>query len=116
MTGEATTPDLFLARKAAAGQEEAWADLVDRHGRRIFNLALQFAGSREEAEDLTQEIFLRLFQNLRSYRGEVPLMAWALKLSRNLCIDHYRRTRQERKWHRVASEVLDSVPSAEDLE
>lgn len=116
MNPEAPNPDLFLARRAAAGQEEAWADLVDRHGRRLYNLALQFAGTREEAEDLTQEIFLRLFQSLRSYRGEVPLLGWALRLSRNLCIDHYRRTRQERRWHRVASEVLDHLPSAEDLE
>jgi len=116
MSGPAPNPDLFLARRAAAGQEDAWADLIDRHGRRLFNLALQFAGSREEAEDLTQEIFIRLYQNLRSYRGEVPLLGWALKLSRNLCIDHYRRTRQERKWHRVASEVLDHLPSSDDVE
>lgn len=111
-----TDPDLFLARRAAAGQEEAWADLVDRHGRRLYNLALQFSGTREEAEDLTQEIFLRLFQNLRSYRGEVPLLGWALRLSRNLCIDHYRRTRHERRWRRVASEVLEHIPSDEDVE
>ncbi len=116
MTESAPNPDLFLARRAAAGQEDAWADLVDRHGRRLFNLALQFAGNREEAEDLTQEIFIRLHQNLRSYRGEVPLLGWALKLSRNLCIDHYRKTRQERKWHKVASEVLDHLPSTEDVE
>lgn len=116
MSESAPNPDLFLARRAAAGQEDAWADLVDRHGRRLFNLALQFAGSREEAEDLTQEIFIRLHQNLRSYRGEVPLMGWALKLSRNLCIDHYRKTRQERKWRKVASEVLDHLPSTHDLE
>ena len=116
MSESAPNPDLFLARRAAAGQEDAWADIVDRHGRRLFNLALQFAGNREEAEDLTQEIFIRLHQNLRSYRGEAPLLGWALKLSRNLCIDHYRKTRQERKWHRVASEVLDHLPSTDDVE
>lgn len=116
MNGSPPSPDLFLAKRAAAGHADAWADLIDRHGRRLFNLALQFAGTRDEAEDLTQEIFLRLYQNLRSYRGEVPLLGWALKLSRNLCIDHYRRTRQERRWHRVASEVLDQLPSTDDVE
>lgn len=109
-------PDLFLARRAAAGHEDAWADLISRHGRRLFNLALQFSGGREDAEDLTQEIFIRLYQNLRSYRGEVPLMGWALRLSRNLCIDHYRRTRQERKWRRVTEVVLEQLPASRDFE
>lgn len=116
MEGEIPSPDLFLAKRAAAGHESAWAELIDRHGPRLFNLALQFAGSREEAEDLTQEIFMRLYLNLRSYRGEVPLIGWALRLSRNLCIDHYRRTRQERRWRRVASEVLEHLPSTDNVE
>lgn len=116
MSSSEPNPDLFLARRAAAGHEDAWADLIDRHGRRLFNLALQFSGGREEAEDLTQEIFIRLYQNLRTYRGEVPLMGWALRLSRNLCIDHYRRTRQERKWRRVTEVVLEQLPASGDFE
>jgi RNA polymerase sigma-70 factor (ECF subfamily) len=116
MEGEVPSPDLFLAKRAAAGHEGAWAELIDRHGPRLFNLALQFSRSREEAEDLTQEIFMRLYLNLKSYRGEVPLIGWALRLSRNLCIDHYRRTRRERAWRRVASEVLDRLPSTDDVE
>jgi RNA polymerase sigma-70 factor, ECF subfamily len=120
MNGATTSPDLFLARRAAAGHDDAWDQLVDKYGRRLFNLAFQFSGSREEAEDLTQEIFVRLYLNLRTYRGDVPLIAWALRLSRNLCIDHYRRTRRERSWHRVAEAVLEQLPAGgclqEDLE
>ncbi len=116
MNGSTPSPDLFLARRAAAGHDDAWADLIDRHGRRLYNLALQFSGGREEAEDLTQEIFIRLYQNLRTYRGEVPLLGWALRLSRNLCIDHYRRSRQERKWHRVTEAVLEQLPATGDFE
>lgn len=116
MNGAESNPDLFLARRAAAGHEDAWAELVDRYGRRLFNLALQFGGGREEAEDLTQEVFIRLYQNLRTYRGEVPLLGWALRLSRNLCIDHYRRSRQERKWHRVTEAILEQLPARGDAE
>ena len=54
-----TSPDLMLARRAAAGQPEAWDELIELYGRRIYNVAYQFAASREEAEDLTQEIFLK---------------------------------------------------------
>lgn len=108
------TPDLLLARRAAAGQPQAWDELIARHGERLFNLALHFAGSVEEAEDLTQEIFLRLYQSLRLYRGDCPLLGWALRLSRNLCIDHYRRLRRERLSTAVSDEVLEHLPAADD--
>lgn len=114
MSGTVASPDLLLARRAAAGQEDAWRDLVAAHGARIYNLALQFARSREEAEDLTQEIFLRLYQNLRGYRGEVPFAGWALRLSRNLCIDHYRRSREERRAAMLPAEVLESIAGPAD--
>ena len=99
-------PDLFLARRAAAGHADAWAELIERYGRRIYNIAFQFAGNRAEAEDLTQEIFLRLYRNLGRYRGDRPLAGWTLRLSRNLCIDHYRRTRTERRTVVVSEEIL----------
>lgn len=107
-------PDLLLARRAAAGQPQAWDELIERHGERLFNLALQFSASVEEAEDLTQEIFLRLYQSLRLYRGDCPLLGWALRLSRNLCIDHWRRVRRERLATAVSEEVLLQMPAADD--
>ena len=107
-----SSPDLLLARRAAAGQEEAWQEIVDLYGRRIFNLAYQFGGRPQVAEDLTQEIFLRLWRNLRSYRGDVPFAGWALRLSRNLCIDHYRRNR--RRGTEVPAEVLDQLPAPDN--
>jgi RNA polymerase sigma-70 factor (ECF subfamily) len=108
------TPDLLLARRAAAGQAGAWDEILALYGERLYNLAFQFAGSRPEAEDLTQEIFLRLFQNLRRYRGEAPLAAWAFRLSRNLCIDHYRRMREERRSVAVSEEILRQVAAGDD--
>lgn len=116
MGGSVPSPDLFLARRAAAGHPDAWDQIIEAHGRRLYNLALQFSGSREDAEDLTQEIFLRLHLNLKSYRGDVPLIGWALRLSRNLCIDHYRKTRAERGWLRVTEAVLEQLPARGDLE
>jgi RNA polymerase sigma-70 factor, ECF subfamily len=108
------SPDLLLARRAAAGEATAWDEIVARHGARLFNLALQFAGSVPEAEDLTQEIFLRLYRQLSRYDGQAPLAGWAFRLSRNLCIDHYRRLRRERRAVAVADEVLAQVPAADD--
>lgn len=113
MSAPAPSPDLLLARRAAAGRVDAWEELLALYGERIYNLALHFAGAAEDAEDLTQEIFLRLYQNLRLYRGDVPLAAWALRLSRNLCIDHYRRARRERRAAAVSEEVLARMPAGD---
>ena len=103
--------DLRLARRAAAGKGSAWDQIIDLYGGRIFGLALQFSHDRAAAEDLTQDIFLRLFKNLRKYRGDVPLVAWTLRLSRNLCIDHYRRTRRERESVFLPEHALASMTS-----
>ena len=106
--------DLLLARLAASGRADAWETLLTLYGERVYNLAFHFAGSAADAEDLTQEVFLRLYQNLRLYRGDVPLAAWALRLSRNLCIDHYRRARRERRAAAVSEEVLAQLPAQGD--
>jgi len=108
------TADLRLARRAAAGEPAAWRELVDRFGPRIHSLALHFARDAERAQDLTQEIFLRLFQNLGSYRGDVPLLAWTLRLSRNLCIDDYRRRRAERAFRFLPLEHLEPLRDGSD--
>jgi RNA polymerase sigma-70 factor (ECF subfamily) len=109
-----TSPDRMLARRAAAGQPEAWDELIELYGRRIYNVAYQFSSSREEAEDLTQEIFLKLYQNLERFRGDVPLVAWALRLSRNHCIDLYRKTRREKRSTFVSEIILEQVASNDD--
>jgi len=113
-TTSPTSPDLLLARLAARGRADAWDELLALYGERVYNLAFHFAGSAADAEDLTQEIFLRLYQNLRLYRGDVPLAAWALRLSRNLCIDNYRRTRRERRAVVVSEGVLANLPAGDD--
>jgi RNA polymerase sigma-70 factor (ECF subfamily) len=114
MTTPLPSPDLLLARRAAGGRPEAWEELLALFGSRMYNLAVHFAGSIMDADDLTQEIFLRLYQNLRLYRGDVPLAAWALRLSRNVCIDQYRRARRERRAAMLSDELLAALPAADD--
>lgn len=112
----ATSPDLFLARRAASADPRAWDEIIELYGERIFNLAFRFTHNQQEAEDLTQDIFLKLYRNLDRYRGDVPLVAWALRLSRNLCIDHYRHHRTRNQAETVSEEVLKHVASDDDVE
>jgi RNA polymerase sigma-70 factor, ECF subfamily len=106
--------DLRLARRAAAGEPAAWGEIVDRFGPRIHSLALHFSRDPDRAQDLTQDIFLRLFQSLGSFRGDVPLMAWTLRLSRNLCIDDYRRRRLERGFRFVPLDAVATLQGSSD--
>jgi len=71
--------------------------LVNTYSRRIFSLAYQFSGTREEAEDMTQEIFLKLYNALAKYDFGRNFDAWLLTLARNHLIDEYRRTKWEKK-------------------
>ena len=78
------------------GDQRAWAVIMDRYRRKVFNVAYKFVGRHDEAEDLTQEIFLKVFKALDTFDRRANFTTWIISISRNLCIDHYRRVRKER--------------------
>lgn len=97
LTGMVLDADASLVERCLSGQEAAWEDLVRLHTRRVYAICYRFTSSDSESQDLTQEVFLRIFKNLRSFRaGEGSFAVWLTRLTRNLLIDHYRRTRLER--------------------
>ena len=96
-TSNSLDADVQLVERCLSGQEAAWEDLVKVHTRRVYSICYRFTNSDTEAQDLTQDVFLRVFKNLRSFRsGEGLFVVWLTRLTRNLLIDHYRRTRMER--------------------
>ena len=76
---------------------------MDTYAKRVFSMAYQFCGSREEAEDLTQEIFLKLYHSLPKFDFQRNFTAWLLTLTKNYLIDEYRRT----KWERTRRDEFD---------
>jgi RNA polymerase sigma-70 factor, ECF subfamily len=86
-----------LIQRCLQGDELAWTIVVQRYRRKIFNVAYKFVGRHEEAEDLTQEIFLKVFKSLDTFDRRANFQTWLISVSRNLCIDHYRKVRQERQ-------------------
>ncbi len=98
-------PDATLVERCLKGDEAAWEDLVRTHTRRVFSICYRFTNSQTEAQDITQEVFLRVFRSLRSYRpSEGSFSVWLGRLTRNLLIDHYRRAKLDR-----ASAPLEDV-------
>jgi RNA polymerase sigma-70 factor, ECF subfamily len=90
-------PDAQLVQQCLQGDGSAWEELVRRHTRRIFNICYRFTGNSTEAEDLSQEVFLRVYRTLASYRSAYGGFAtWMTSVTRNLLIDHYRRTKRDR--------------------
>lgn len=71
--------------------------LVNAYSKRIFNMAYQFTGTREEAEDMTQDIFMKLYTSLEKYDFQKNFTAWLLTLTKNHLIDQYRKTKWEKK-------------------
>jgi RNA polymerase sigma-70 factor (ECF subfamily) len=103
--------DLQLVERCLAGDEGAWEDLVKTHTRRVYSICYRFTGKDSEAQDLTQEVFLRLFRTLKSFRaGEGSFTVWLSRMTRNLLIDNYRRTRADR----VTDSIEDQLPMLEE--
>ncbi len=99
-----------LVRGCLAGDGAAWENLVRRYNRKIYNICYRFTGSADEAEDLTQEVFIKVYRNLDNFdasRGS--FMTWMATMTRNLLVDHFRKTRQER-----ATDSLDAAPGEEE--
>ena len=102
--------DAALVERCLSGDDTAWEDLVRGHTRRVYALCYRFTGKDSEAQDMTQDVFLRVFRTLRSYRAEEGAFGtWLARLTRNLLIDNYRRTKQDR----VTDSIDDQLPVIE---
>jgi len=103
-----------VVERCRAGDDSAWAELVESTADDIFRLAVSFTRNRAEAEDLTQEVFLKLWQNLHRYLRGSSFRAWAYRVARNLFVDAYRRSREQRKATWVDPEFLETIPGGDD--
>jgi RNA polymerase sigma-70 factor (ECF subfamily) len=102
-----------LVERCLQGDDSAWEGIVNAYGRRIYNLSYRYSSRTDEAEDLSQEIFIRVYQNLKSYRSDAgSFQNWILKVGRNLIIDRYRQTRRFQA--SAGSEELEAMNIKDD--
>ena len=96
-----------LIRRCVSGDAAAWEEIVQRYHRRIYNICYRFAGSSDDAQDLTQEVFIKMYRTLNSYDVERgAFMTWVTTMTRNLLVDHFRKHKQDR-----ITDSLDAAPS-----
>ena len=100
-----------LVSRCLDGDEAAWEELVRQHTRQVYGLCFRFTNSTQEAQDLTQDVFLRVFKTIKTFRSsEGSFHTWLARVTRNLLIDHYRRTRQER----VTDSIEEQLPMLDE--
>jgi RNA polymerase sigma-70 factor (ECF subfamily) len=90
-----------LIGRIADGDEGAFAELLRRHRDAVYGFACRMLNDPQEAEDVAQETFLRLYRASNRYRADASLRTYLLKIARNICIDHFRKKRPE---------IMDTLP------
>ena len=108
----------IVVQRCLDGDSAAWTELVKSHHRRIYALCYRFTGSGNDAEDLTQDVFIKVYGNLAAFdltRGS--FQTWITTLARNLLVDHFRRTKQQRVTDSIDAgwEASDSLSLADQL-
>ncbi|MGA2888895.1 MAG: sigma-70 family RNA polymerase sigma factor [Terracidiphilus sp.] len=102
-----------VVRRCMDGDSGAWAELVREHHRRVYGLCYRFTGNPADAEDLTQDVFLKIYSNLASFdMGRGSLQVWIATMTRNLLVDNFRRTKNQR----ATSSLDDGWESTEELQ
>jgi RNA polymerase sigma-70 factor (ECF subfamily) len=89
--------DNDLIERCLRRDNAAWEQIVARFRRRVFHIGYKFTGKHDDAEDLTQEIFMRVFKSLDKFNRDADFSTWLSSVARNHCIDHYRARKRERE-------------------
>jgi RNA polymerase sigma-70 factor (ECF subfamily) len=118
----------LLVRRCLGGDATAWEEIVRLHSRRIYNLCYRFTNSPDDAQDLTQDVFIKIYRTLGTYDVQKgAFTTWLTTLTRNLLVDHFRRSRQDRLTDSIdaglheeedslslSDRLPDSAPSPDD--
>jgi len=100
----------LLVRRCVGGDAAAWEEIVQRFHRRIYNVCYRFAGDADSAQDLTQEVFIKMYRTLSTYdTTRASFMTWVTTVTRNLLVDHFRKGKYDR-----VTDSLDAVPGSQE--
>lgn len=89
--------DAELIERCLRKDNAAWDEILERYRRKVFHIAYKFTGRHDQAEDLSQEIFLKIFRSLDKFNREADFSTWLSSVARNYCIDHYRASKREKE-------------------
>jgi RNA polymerase sigma-70 factor (ECF subfamily) len=99
-----------LVRRCVSGDAAAWQEIVQQYHRRIYNICYRFSGSPDDASDLSQEVFIKMYRTLSTYdTTRASFMTWVTTVTRNLLVDHFRKGKYDR-----VTDSLDATPGNQE--
>jgi RNA polymerase sigma-70 factor (ECF subfamily) len=99
-----------LVRRCVSGDAAAWQEIVQQYHRRIYNICYRFSGSADDASDLAQEVFIKMYRTLSTYDiSRASFMTWVTTVTRNLLVDHFRKGKYDR-----ITDSLDATPGNQE--
>ena len=99
-----------LVRRCVAGDAAAWQEIVQQYHRRIYNICYRFSGSPDDAADLAQEVFIKVYRTLGTFDGtRAAFMTWVTTVTRNLLVDHFRKGKYDR-----ITDSLEATPGGQE--
>ncbi len=104
--------DAELIERCLGHDNAAWDVLMERYRRKVFHISYKFTGRHDDAEDLTQEIFLKVFRSLEKFNRDADFSTWLSSVARNYCIDHYRASKREKQVMVEDLLAFDLAPAA----
>jgi len=107
MADDSPPPDEALVAASLGGDDDAFAELVVRHKRRVFATAARFARDDHQLDDIAQEVFVRVFRNLGKFRAEAPFAHWLARITVSACYDFLRKERRVREQVSLDAAVLE---------
>lgn len=103
-----------VVQRCKNGDYGAWNMIVDRYAKVIYNQALNFFGNREDAEDVTQDVFMKIFNNIDKFREEKNFNSWVMRISNNYCIDYWRKYKKKMKRVELTDDLIKQEDTPED--
>ena len=99
-----------LVRRCVSGDAGAWQEIVQQYHRRIYNICYRFSGSADDASDLAQEVFIKIYRTLGTFdMSRASFMTWVTTVTRNLLVDHFRKGKYDR-----VTDSLDAAPAGQE--
>ena len=99
-----------LVRRCVSGDAAAWQEIVQQYHRRIYNICYRFSGSADDASDLAQEVFIKMYRTLSTFdTTRASFMTWVTTVTRNLLVDHFRKGKYDR-----ITDSLDATPGDQE--
>lgn len=103
-----------LIGRCRHGDRQAWNMIINSYSRAVYNIALNFIGDKDMASDITQDIFVKLYQNLDKFKDDGNFSSWLFTLSRNYCIDFWRKNKRHLQTRDIDEYMAISDETPED--